>query len=822
MPWEPPVGTVELSLWGTPGGTDLSLGASGDDDVSAEILAVCPAPGAAAQVEIRYPVTVAAEAPAPTAAGVVWEAVGRLAVISAVCPAPSAAVVARRFRHELHLRGTPGGTSLHLLSDKPPAATVAALAPAPTAAAELLKGRTASIAAVAAAPTADADLLLARAAHISATCPAPSAAALAIKPTNLHQLRLRGVVGGTALHLGSEVPPDTRVAAVALAPTASGQVLWPRLLAGAALSAAPSASASVRHSWRVSVAAVCQAPRGAASLAYDPNLLSAVVQSARTAWRAGDLLPAGVREPIDESAPLQGALRVDLLEGPARICGVAHAWRGSERLDGSGRSGWRAAAGVSRGAAGSWRDADRVLAAGHVAWHEAAGLRCGVREAFSDLPLTAGGARPAWSDGLTLVRALVDGLRDGVRLDGSLFVAWREAGYCRHYRRAAPPPPHPPPPTWGTRLCLWRPLPGGVLSLGLPICPGGRCRIPIRRIYRVRNSAYLVRLPDRTPLPCTELSVSADADSWCWSLSATLAGRAAYEMVAPASPSYLPREVEAGINDHVWRFLLDAPSGQRRFPGGSAALSGRSRTAWLASPYAVAESGVEANSRTAAQLAEDQLADTGFGLVWDLADWLVPGGLWAWSGTPIDRLVSLVLPVDGCLYSHPTDAQITAYPRYPTPAWDWDGEEIDLSVPSAALLALAKAPDPRPLWNGVWVSGTTAGVLASARVEGTAGDLLAPMVVDALLSDEDGVAARARAVSVLSACGPGLTLTADMPLLRAGQYQGNGCTLARPGLLAEIGGVRGRIRSVRVTARRNDGGLEVIQTLGAERREVEE
>jgi len=78
-------------------------------------------------------------------------------------------------------------------------------------------------------------------------------------------------------------------------------------------------------------------------------------------------------------------------------------------------------------------------------------------------------------------------------------------------------------------------------------------------------------------------------------------------------------------------------------------------------------------------------------------------------------------------------------------------------------------------------------------------------------------ALRARGVAVLSAAGPGHGLDAVLLLTPEG---GTGPGLLRPGLLAEIAGVRGMVRSVRVTAFWS-AGLRVRQAVGIERKEVE-
>jgi hypothetical protein len=325
-----------------------------------------------------------------------------------------------------------------------------------------------------------------------------------------------------------------------------------------------------------------------------------------------------------------------------------------------------------------------------------------------------------------------------------------------------------------------------------------------------------VRLPDRTPLPVTSLSIETDVDSWCWSLTATLAGPDGWTLLQPQPPAFLPVEVEATINGHVWRFLLDAPSASRRFNQNRQSLKGRSRSAWLADPFTAPSSGVEANPRTAQQLAEQALDNLGWTLAWELpADWLVPGGLYAWSGTPIDQLIALVKPVDGCLYTDQSAAILTAYPRYPTAAWLWDGQTADVGIPEAAVISLDRAPENRPLLNGCYVSGTLHGNVAWVKIAGTDGAIVpAEPIVDPLLCHVDAL--RARGIAVLSASGPGHHLDAELLLTPAG---GSGPGLLRPGLLAEIAGVRGRVRSVRVSASWSSG-LQVRQQVGIERREV--
>ena len=324
------------------------------------------------------------------------------------------------------------------------------------------------------------------------------------------------------------------------------------------------------------------------------------------------------------------------------------------------------------------------------------------------------------------------------------------------------------------------------------------------------NSASLLRWPDLTPLPVTRMSIETDADSWCWALSAELAGSNAYALVEPHP---LPREVVATINGVAWHFLLDTPNRSRQFNQERIALKGRSRSAWLASPYAESSSGANGSARERQQLAEEALENTGWTLVWNLANWLIPAGRTAWNGSPMDRLLALVNATGDGLYTDPTLNVLTAMKRWPVASWLLDGETADLAVPESAVLSLSQTPTTSAPLNGVYVAGTTHGVLALVKIAGTDGARQpAEPLVQELLCDPAGVAARARGLNALSDAGDGMTLDAELLLTAE-------VGLVRPGLIVDIAGLKGVSRSVKIDATWANG-LSVRQSVGLERREV--
>lgn len=328
------------------------------------------------------------------------------------------------------------------------------------------------------------------------------------------------------------------------------------------------------------------------------------------------------------------------------------------------------------------------------------------------------------------------------------------------------------------------------------------------------NSAALVRWPDLTPLPCTTMTLETDFESWCWSLSATLAGPDAWTLV---QPNPLACEVQATVNGQVWRFLLDVPSTNRAFNRDQVTLKGRSRSAWLHSPYTPAQNFSEANAREMQQLGEAALDNTGWTLDWQGENWIVPAGRYTSWNTPIGALIRLAQTTDDGIYTDPSLQVMTLQKRWPVASWLLDGAVVDLLIPEAAIISLSQAPLYSPPLNGVYVIGESHGALALVKIAGTDGALQpSEVIVHELLCDEAGVAARQRGLNALSDSGAGFTMGAET------LFDPPTFGLIKPGRIVSIAGMKGVSRSVRISAQwGGDSGLQVTQSIGLERREVE-
>lgn len=330
------------------------------------------------------------------------------------------------------------------------------------------------------------------------------------------------------------------------------------------------------------------------------------------------------------------------------------------------------------------------------------------------------------------------------------------------------------------------------------------------------SSASITLLPDRIPLPCTQLTVQTDADSWCWGLSATLVGSTAFTLVQPVPGS--PKTVEVIINGHTWQFVLDYPNRARKFNSTSVTVQGRSLSALLDLPYTDSSDGVWQDDATMQQLAEAALDNTGWTLNWTAPDWFVPGGLFSWSSVALmGRICQLAKAFDGCVYTYPTTRVITVYDRYPVPSWLWDAiDPVDVILPDDAILETDRSVLLMPYYNGVYVSGTTTGVLALVKVAGTDGmSQPGEPLSGVLLCDSDGLAARTRGRAFLSQSGEGYLLKLKTIM------SGDGPDLIVPGQSLRVENQTGMVRRVEIAAQQSGGMLIVSQTVTGEFWQVE-
>jgi len=343
----------------------------------------------------------------------------------------------------------------------------------------------------------------------------------------------------------------------------------------------------------------------------------------------------------------------------------------------------------------------------------------------------------------------------------------------------------------------------------VPPEPGETVIVPIRRVYVVVNDVRLRRVAGNIDIPTLSLGLKIDADSWTWGFDATVPAEALGDLEPDASG--IPVELEVTINGTAYRVLAERLSRERAFGEASVKVTGRGKGAVLDAPYAPTKNFSNTANRTAQQLMADALqvngVPIGWSVDWGITDWLVPAGVWSHQGTYISALNAIAEAAGAYLQPHRTAQTIRVLPRYPAPPWEWGSVVPGFVLPSAATARESLEWKDAARYNGVYVSGVSAGVLGWVKRTGTAGDELAPMVVDPLITE--AVAARQRGIAVLADTGRQIQVTLRLPVLPE-------TGVIEPGVFVEYqdGGVSrlGLVRSTSVQA----GLPEVWQTLGVE------
>ncbi|HOX59638.1 MAG TPA: hypothetical protein PLC99_22380 [Verrucomicrobiota bacterium] len=302
--------------------------------------------------------------------------------------------------------------------------------------------------------------------------------------------------------------------------------------------------------------------------------------------------------------------------------------------------------------------------------------------------------------------------------------------------------------------------------------------VPVQEVYVVINSFSLVRADTSQPVDALDFSASLDADSWGWSWSATVPASQMSRVRSPALGEFV--ELIATLNGTALRLVVERLSRSRQFGQAALKISGRARAAWLAEPHSPIITVMNTETRTAQQLLNEALmvngVSIGWTVDWQLEDWSVPAGLWSYTGTYLGAAQRLAESGGGYVQADHALQTLHIRPYYPVAPWDWAEATPDLALPEDVCTVEEIEWQDKPAYNAVWVVGGANGRRDQVKRTGTAGDVLAPTVVDPLACDT--VMTRQRGLRVIADTGRQVHLSLKLPVLAA-------TGLIRPGLLLE-------------------------------------
>lgn len=404
----------------------------------------------------------------------------------------------------------------------------------------------------------------------------------------------------------------------------------------------------------------------------------------------------------------------------------------------------------------------------------------------------------------------------GVPRVAGLLMPWQTGRAVPPGREVWPPlAPVTPPREINTHLVFaCPPWLGGPVHLVFgrvckPDLPTAAVVVPVRSVYMIVNTASLRRVSNNQSIPTYSTSLSIDADSWTWGFQAVMPADA-LGMIQRVSPAE-PVEVELTINGQPYRALIESAVRTRTFKDWQLTVRGRGLGAVLDTPYAPQRLFSNAAERTAQQLAGDALTiggeGFGWGVEWNIDDWLVPADAWNHRGSMISAVNAIAAAAGAYVQPHPTSQTLRVLPRYPSAPWEWGTVTPDIHLPAAVMSVEGIEWVDRPAYNRVFVSGVQAGVNGQVTRAGTAGDLVAGMVTDPLITAVE--AARQRGTYELSKGGTWAEMSLKLPVLAE-------TGVIHPGKFVRYNdGDVDRLGIVRSTNVQDDG-TDIWQTIGVE------
>ena len=395
-------------------------------------------------------------------------------------------------------------------------------------------------------------------------------------------------------------------------------------------------------------------------------------------------------------------------------------------------------------------------------------------------------------------------------IDGANYMPWGQPAGKDEIRRV----------NWGNGR--WeRPLPdyigGGGWNAEPDTDPAPRPPQPIiSEVYIIMPNITLWRIPDGAEIEATNVRWYTDADTWAWSLTATISDPASLAIIKPDSNG--PQEMGCEINGHIFTALIESYTASRKFGETTYTIQGRSRTAWLSDPYAHQRSKLVTAPYTAQQLAEQELQNTGFVLDWQTQDWQVPGGAFSYQDQdPIAAIKRIAEASGAIVQSHPADKTVIVKPRYSVDPHKWHQASTQLNaiLPEDMIIQSGSEYRTQPKYNkAIAVGGANGGVIVVTTREGTAGEILTPPIQHDLITAQEAGYERGR--NEIAKGGTWEAIRATTWLT-----PGNAPGLMLPGHLVEIQGQETYpvlITGTEVTATSSETGITVRQALTMERK----
>lgn len=516
----------------------------------------------------------------------------------------------------------------------------------------------------------------------------------------------------------------------------------------------------------------------AADLSYVSNTQRPTVRQIATSFQRADHGETGLTSSMQQATAQPVSARAAWQEASGLQVGTVVAWKEAHRTPVAHRAVFEQGSPLSARTAANWQEARRTPASRTVVFEDGTQVSARTEMVWQEAQRLRTQVRALMQDGSRLQRPVTESGGYATPLPTYSSVVFQDARRPPAGMRTVVVPPNP--------LACYTPSAnlmfadqwsaddknlvffcenhsGGGGGDG----PPAQVVVPVRRVYLVINDIRLRRVDGSLDLPCPTLAMQLDVDSWTWGFSATLPANQLSNLEPAAFGQ--PVELEAVINGQVFKLLAERRTRSREFGKNTITVSGRGISAGLDAPYSAIFNFTNTGARTAQQLMGDALLDNGVPIGWSvefgLTDWLVPAGVWSHQGSRISAIQRIAAAAGGYVQPHPTDEILRVLPRYPSAPWSWSSVAADYDLPAAVVAVEGIEWVEKSIYDRVFVSGESSGVLGQITRAGTAGGLIAPMVTDSLITHVD--AARQRGLSILADTGAQASVTLRLPVLPA-------------------------------------------------------
>ena len=353
---------------------------------------------------------------------------------------------------------------------------------------------------------------------------------------------------------------------------------------------------------------------------------------------------------------------------------------------------------------------------------------------------------------------------------------------------------------------------GGGLIPPLPDLPTVDTTQPItpprRRSYIMQPQLRCYRVSDNQEINIVSANWSISRSQWGATISLQCGSKGDKELLFAGGP----QEFKLVINGYEFYGLAERASLAASFGSNVWTVAGRSSIAELASPNATPRSYNNAITKGIAALVSDELTGTGWALDYGPTQFNVPAGAFSYvNKSPVEAIAQIAQAVGAMIYPDGETKTLHIRPLWPVTPWAMASATPAVAVHDDVILSYNVEPSISPLYNKVFVRGEQQGVFGGVRRTGTAGDKVAPDIVDPLITDV--IAARQRGTAELASSGNKDVVSLTMPIM----------DLLPPCLPGQILGVtwqtetyKALVDSITISAQRGQNGtLTVRQNVGA-------